>query len=202
MSTKPITAPAEEPISLDEAKNHLRIDTSPVTPHPDDNLVTRKIKEARHWCEDFQNRAYITQIWKQYLDRFPCRNYIEIPLPPLQSIVSLSYKDETGILQAVSFLDPSGTSLLETDDYIVDIASEPGRLVLKDNKSWPWTSRDVQSVQIIFVAGYGAASEVPDDYKAAIYLKLSDFYENRGDGDSASEDAAKSLLWPDRIISI
>jgi uncharacterized phiE125 gp8 family phage protein len=194
MSRKLVTAPAEEPISLDEAKNHLRIDT-----YPDDDLVTRQIKAARRWCENYQNRAYVTQTWTLYLDRFPRGNYIEVPLPPLQSIASLSYKDENGDLQTVSFLDPSGTALLSTDDYDIDIASEPGRLVLKDGAAWPGTSRNTQSVQINFVAGYGAAADVPEDIKTAIYLKLSDIYENRGDSGSANESAAESFLDPDRI---
>jgi uncharacterized phiE125 gp8 family phage protein len=198
------TEPTVEPISIDEAKLHLRLDTSPVSDHPDDPLITALIKASRRWCEKFQNRHYITQTWSLYLDRFPKEDYIKIPSPPLQSIVALEYKDSSGALQTVSFLDPSGTALMETDDFIVDETVEPGRLCLKNGKAWPTALLEAKAIRIQFVSGYGAAEDVPDETKTAIYLKLSDLYENRGDTEPGSrfETAAQSLLWLDKIISV
>ena len=199
MSLKIQTAPAIEPVTLNEAKVNLRIDTSPATAHPDDSLITSHIKTSRRWCEGFQNRAYITQTWDLYLDAFPNKDSIEIPLPPLQSVTYLKYKDSAGDLQT-----------WDSSNYIVDINSEPGRIVLAYGKSWPMTYDEIQAVQIRFVAGYGdSAIDVPEEIKTAIYLKVTDLYENRGDGDMCSEQgensydrAVKSLLWPDRIIPI
>jgi uncharacterized phiE125 gp8 family phage protein len=198
------TAPAEEPVSRDEAKLHLKIDTSPPTAHPDDSLVDVLIKAARRWCERYQNRAYVTQTWTLYLDRFPDEDYVEIPLPPLQCVESMTYKDAAGTTQTVSFLDPSGTAQLETDDYLVDVARKPGRLYLKYGAYWPSTLDEAQAVQIRFVAGYGLAADIPEEVKSAICLKLSDLYENRGDEAPGGrfEAAVESLLWPDRIMPI
>lgn len=203
-----VTGPVVEPISLAEAKMHLRIDDLSPDLTPDNILISALIVASRQWAEDFQNRAYITQEWDLFLDRFPRRErYIEIPRAPLMAIESLSYYDGTAT-QTVSFLDPSGTALLETDDYIVDTASEPGRLCLKNASSWPVALRQAKSVQIRFLAGYGdAGANVPEEIKAAIKLKLSDLYENRGDSDSAfvestREKAVKALLWPRRIVPI
>jgi hypothetical protein len=41
------------------------------------------IESARQYCEDFQNRAYINQVWELWLDKWPDRDYIQIPKPPL-----------------------------------------------------------------------------------------------------------------------
>ncbi len=206
ISVKLITAPTEEPVSLAEAKLHLRMDaeeTSPATTHPDDVLVAALIEAARDWAERFQNRAYITQTWRLSMVAFPTERYIELPRPPLQSLVTLSYWDGTAT-QVVSFVDPSGTALLETDDYLVDIESQPGRLCLKPGLSWPVIESRANAVQIEYVAGYGAASDVPERVKAAIKLRISEMYENRGDQatDQRYKSAAEMLLWMDRIIPI
>lgn len=170
----------------------------------EDADIERCIKTARRHCENFQNRAYVTQTWDLILDRFPAAGYIELPKPPLQSLISLTYKDSAGELQTVSFLDPSGEPLFETDDYIVDTASEPGRLVLKSGKSWPTTYDEAQAVQIRFICGYGEVSDVPDEIKQAILLKVADLYEHRGDevGDARIDEVIERLLWPERIVPV
>lgn len=205
MSISIATEPAVEPISLNEAKLHLRLEvsnTSPPATHPDDALITALIKASRRWCEKYQNRAYVTQTWDLYLDEFPEDDYIEIPMSPLQSLVSLSYKDGSGVLQVVSFLDPSGTPLFSTTEYIVDTARS--RLYLKNSGAWPTSLEEAQAVQIRFICGYGLAADVPEEVKSAILLKLSDLYENRGDvaAPERFEAAAKSLLLMDKIIPI
>lgn len=206
ISVKLITAPAVEPVSLAEAKLHLRLDveeTSPVTTHPDDSLIAALIEAARDWAERFSNRAYITQTWRLSMAAFPTERYIELPRPPLQSLVSLSYWDGSAV-QVGSFLDPSGTSLLETDEYLVDTESHPGRLCLKPGLSWPTIESRANAVQIEYIAGYGAAAAVPERVKAAIKLRISEMYENRGDqpADPRYKSAAEMLLWMDRIVPI
>lgn len=200
-----VTPPSVEPVSLSEAKMHLRIDDSSPDTTPDNALILALISASRQWAEDFQNRAYITQEWDLFLDRFPRHDrFIEIPRPPLQAVESLSYFDGTTTI-VISFLDPSGTALLETDDYIVDTASEPGRLCLKYASSWPTAVRQAKSVQIRFLAGYGdAGSDVPQEIRTAILLKLSNLYENRGDVDPDDnyDRAAKALLWLRRGVPI
>jgi len=192
------TAPSVEPVTLYEAKIQLRIDESPDAAHRDDDYVTSLIEACRKWCEAFQNRAYITQTWDLYLDEFPGKDYIEIPLPPLQSVTYLKYKDTDGTLQTWG-----------TSNYVVDINREPGRIALAYGISWPLIYDEMQAVQIQFIAGYGdAATSVPEAVKTAIKLKITELYENRGDADMRAdvreiyEDAIKTLLWPDRITPI
>ena len=208
ISRKPEIEPAEEPVSLIEAKIHLRLivgEISPEETHPDDDLVSRYIKAARKWAENFQHRSYVTQTWKMFLNEFPSeKNYIEIPKPPLQSITSLTYKTSEDVSATISFVDPSGGISFETDDFIVDIDREPGRLWLKSISSWPTSIVTAKAVEIEFVCGYGDADEVPEDVKTAILLKLTSVYENRGDvevGDGYDK-AARSFLWHDKVIAV
>lgn len=49
MAIKIIKMPEIEPISLDEAKQHLKINDS-----DEDIIVGSMIKQARKFCEDFQ----------------------------------------------------------------------------------------------------------------------------------------------------
>ncbi|NDA93971.1 MAG: hypothetical protein EBX90_11955, partial [Betaproteobacteria bacterium] len=58
--------PATEPLSLEEVKEHLRIDSS-----AEDALLQMYIEAARKVCEHNTARALITQTWETTFDRFP-----------------------------------------------------------------------------------------------------------------------------------
>jgi len=162
MFWKITTSPAVEPVSLTDIKLHLR-----VTSTADNDLITSLIQAARQWCEDYENRAYITQTITAKMDRF-C-NEIEIPKPRLQSVTSIKYIDVDGTEQT-----------LDSSYYDVDIYSEPGRITLAYNQSWPGIRGDINGIEIIYVAGYGdAATDVPAKTVAAIKLLVAHLYENR-----------------------
>ncbi len=50
----------------------------------EDTMIDNLIVTARRYCENITRRAFITQTWDYWLDRFPSKDYLEIPLPPLQ----------------------------------------------------------------------------------------------------------------------
>jgi uncharacterized phiE125 gp8 family phage protein len=181
---KLIEPPDEEPINLQEARAHLRLESG------EDDYVAGLIAAARRYCEAFQNRAYVTQTWDLFLNAFPS-GCIKVPLPPLQSVASIKYKDSAGVLQT-----------LESSGYLVDAFSEPGLICYAYGKSWPTNYPEINSVQIRFVAGYGAAADVPPEIKQSILLKVADLYEHRG-GDEGIDrnisEAIESLLWLDRV---
>jgi len=157
-------APAIEPVSVDEAKFQARVDGS-----VEDGLIQAYIETARDYCEKVQNRAYIEQTWEMVLDSAPGR-IITLPQPPLMSVSSIIFTDAEGVQTTV-----------DAGDYLVDVVSQPGRVLLKDGKDWPDIVYPVTGgVKITFKAGYGAtAADVPRAVKQAILLLVADWYKNR-----------------------
>ena len=156
------SSPTEEPITLTEAKLHLRVDHD-----DDDTLISSLITAARQYVELSTRRALVTQTHQYVLEEFPCDDEIELIRPPVQSVTSIQYVDMAGNTQTFS-----------TDNWRF-IAGEPGQVELKLNKFWPVAQPIGNAVTITYIAGYGAASAVPEIAKAAIKLYLGHLYENR-----------------------
>jgi uncharacterized phiE125 gp8 family phage protein len=169
MATKLIVEPSEEPITLDELKDHLRVDGT-----EEDALIMAYGRAARRQCELISRRAFVTQTWELALEcwpqwGYPQRSYIGLPYPPLQSVISISYVDSAGV-----------TSVMPGADYVVDNYREPGRVILGYGKIWPSvTLRPGPSVIVRYVAGHGSPVVVPETYKQAIKLLAAHYYENR-----------------------
>lgn len=157
-----VVTPGETPVSLEEAKEHLRLDTA-----DEDQLVMRLVRAATERAESFTSRQFCTATLRLTLDAFPICNAIEIPAPPLQSITSVQYYDAAGVLQT---MPPS--------DYYVDETSSPGRLVLAGSQ-WPTTQARPAAVRIEYVAGYGEPEDVPAAIKSAILLDVGDGFAFR-----------------------
>lgn len=135
----------------------------------EDSLISGFIKAAREYCEDYQNRAYITQTWELLLDEFPDSPF-QLPLPPLQSVESIKYYDTAGTEYEFA-----------ADNYQVDVDSYKGRVALAYGKSWPTvTLRPMNGVVVQFKTGYGdAPGAVPEKVRLAIKILAAHFYENR-----------------------
>lgn len=208
-------APVEEPVTLDEAKLHLR-----VTDSSEDTLITMLISAARIHAENVCRRVFVTQKWDLFLDAFPfytyygvipgyvpvdqlpsawmtMRNYavrfrgskIDIPFPRLQSVDAVKYIDPNGVTQT---MDPSA--------YVVDMISEPGVLTPKTGTYWPDTQNTTNAVQISFTAGYGAAVDVPAGIKSWILLRVGALYENREEVSVATRVTVQELPYVDTLL--
>ncbi|MBA7465170.1 hypothetical protein ES707_00332 [subsurface metagenome] len=191
MRLKLKTVPAVEPITLDEAKLHLKVDTA------DDNaLISALITTARQLAERETKRAFITQTWEMFLDYAPPE--IEVPKPPLQATgLSIKVIDEAG---SEAIVDP-------TTYDIDDSENSPGRVKLRSGCTWP-SHRGFASFIIEFKAGYGdAATDVPEALQQALFVLIGHMYENRG-GEGAVKarvhalDEAKILLAPFKIWTL
>lgn len=158
MPLKLITAPATEPVTLAEAKLHLRVDG--VT---EDTLITALISAARQDAEHRLGRALITQTWELTLDAFT--DTIELPRPVLASVTSIKYIDTTG-----------AEITLSSGAYTVDTDSEPGRVYPVYGTSWPDTRDQLNAVRIRYVAG---AASVDTAIKQWMLLRIAALYENR-----------------------
>ena len=156
------TEPSVEPITLAEAKLHLRVDHS----HEDD-YITSLIVSARKEAENYTRRAFVNTTFRLSMDHWP--RVIYLPRGKVQSVTSVKYYDTNGTQQT-----------LATSVYDVDTDSEPGRIVEAYNQSWPDYRDIVNTIQVVYVAGYGAAAaNVPDNVKQAIKIYTGHLYENR-----------------------
>lgn len=202
MALKPITEPTEEPISLEDARLHLRIDADGNSPpaHPDDALISWLITAGRELAEAYTGRTIAPRTMEQALDYFPCRDEILIETLPVRSVTSITYRDSNGDVQALS----------EADYVLDDFKPDQTWLLPAFETDWPVTQSVVNAVRIRFEAGYDGHSEtipdkvLPGSIKAAILLMLGHYYENREDvivGTSAVElpMGSKYLLNPFRL---
>lgn len=160
----PITPPAAEPLTLAEAKRHLRVDAD-IT--DDDSLITALIVTARQQAEHRTGRAMVTQQWRYSVDAFPADS-LELPLPKLQSVQSVTYLDSSGTRQT-----------LANTEYDVITDELVGRIIPAFGKSWPSCRVRPGSVQVSYTCGYGAAADVPQSIKAWMMLAIGAWYENR-----------------------
>ena len=173
-----VTPPAGEPISLAEAKLHLRVDGG-----YDDPLIGSLITAARQAAETITGRQLMTARWRLVLDAFPgpllmhAGSGSSFSLPahaillakcPVQSVVSVEYLDMNGT-----------TQVLPASDYVLDAACEPARLSPVFGKTWPPTLPQIGAVTVTFDAGYGSASEVPEGLKSWIKLRVGSLYGHR-----------------------
>lgn len=183
-----VVAPAEEPVSIDEAKSHVRY-----TGSTEDPLIAGMLQAAREQCELVARRAFVTQTIEMRLQRWPVPAGLSLPRPPLQSVLAVEYTDATGTLHT-----------LPADDYTVYPAPEPGLLVLKPTAIWP--AADLMpgpSIVVRYVAGYGLAAAVPARYRQAILLLFGTWFANRehvtfGATPHQLPDAVRALLLADR----
>jgi uncharacterized phiE125 gp8 family phage protein len=167
-------APTAEPVSKAEVKKHLRLattDADATAYTTEDALLERLIATARIITEQETGRALITQTKTLYLDEWPGGNEIRIPYPPLQS-ATVTYRLED---------DDDYDNTLSTVD--TDIVSEPGRLILQPDETWPSEALyPDKPIKIEFDCGYGdETTDVPEGIRSAILLRISDLYENRGE---------------------
>lgn len=163
-ATRLITPPAAEPVTLADAKTHLRVDHS-----ADDTLIESLIVAARQHVENVTWRALVTQTWEISLAAWPVGGRIELPFPPLQSVTWVKITDDAG---AVTTVD-SGL-------YVVDTYATPGAVLPRAGESWPsFRPAAVNPIVVRYAAGYGAAADVPALLKAAVRLLVGHWYENR-----------------------
>jgi len=184
-SFKLTVPPAAEPVALADVKAQARIDTT-----ADDALLTATITAARQWVENYTGRAIINQTWQMALDLWPAASgewwdgvregpisgldrvsFISLPRPPLVSINSVTYYDNTDT-----------PTVWPSSNYFVDTIRQPGRLTLRLGATWPVPSRLANGIIIDFIAGYGTdGTAVPQVIKTAISQLVTHWYEHRGE---------------------
>lgn len=178
MSLQLNSPPATEPVSLDQAKAWLRVESG----GDEDALIAALIPAARARAEWHTGQAFVTQGWTLWLDG--TRGIIDVPLAPLQSVAS------------VTLYAPDGSAtVLDAGDYAV-----AGQSVILATP--PFALRARNGIAVAFTAGYGDADAVPAPLCAAILQIVSALYEHRGGDAVPIPDNALALLAPYRLVKL
>lgn len=163
MSYNITVEPTVEPVSVAEVRQHLRNEGESF----DDDYITHLIKVSRKLCEKYCNRVFITQTWQQNENSFGA--YIDLMVNKVQSVTEIKYIDTAEVEQTLS-----------TSNYQVDLLADEATIVEGVSAGFPSiSSSTINPIKITYVCGYGVAVDVPDDIKQAIYIMISNFYENR-----------------------
>jgi uncharacterized phiE125 gp8 family phage protein len=165
-ATSIITDVTEEPITLADACLHIRQELG-----VDNTTVTNCLKAARAYIEKYTNQAMCLRTLEFSYSCFPeGRDDWILPIGPLQSITSVSYKDTN-----------NSTITLSSTTYEVDTEGLNGMLYQRIGNRWPVTVVQPNSVKVRGVFGYGtqASGLIPQDMLHAVRLMLAHFYENR-----------------------
>lgn len=183
MTTRLITAPTTEPITLAEAKLQLRVDNN-----DEDALIQGFITAAREHAEQVTRRSIMPQTWEVILDAFPDSD-IELLYPNVLTVESVKYIDLNNVQQTMS-----------ASDYYLDKDSEPAWLILAIDKTWPDTLEVANAVRVRYTAGYADAISVPASIRTWLLLAVENLYDRCKEGGKASlgEGFAKHLL--DRYV--
>lgn len=182
------SAPALEPVTLAEAKAHLRVDGT-----TEDWLIQSLIITSRLHVEAAVGLALITQSWSYTLDRWPRSLRLSLPLRPVAAIAEVKIWRTDGSSEVV----PSSS-------YFLDGFGQPARIVWTGSELAPEPSRAANGVEIAFTAGFGAApTDVPSTIRHAILLLVAHWYEHRepieiGSGVNPVPAMVSELLAPHR----
>ncbi len=176
-SLKRAAQPVVEPVSLSDAKTHLRVDTE-----SDDDQILALITAAREWCENYTQRTFVHTQWTMTFDTFPWE--IELPRPP---VAVASGNTATTITYA---MEGGGTATLATSEYRVDRTSEPGVIRTVYAGTWPSHLLDRNSISVTWWGGYGEdGTKVPKVVRSAILMLVAYWYERRLAADQVAATA-------------
>ena len=161
------TPPATEPVTLTEAKAHLR-----VTHGDDDTYIGTLIKTARGCVEAQTGLGLVAQGWSVFRDDWPDNGMIELPLAPVLDIADIKVHGDD---DTFAIIDPA--------HYCEDKVSRPARIILRGSRSWVRPGRVASGIEILLTIGFVA---VPEPLREAVLQLVGHWYATRGD-DAADE---------------
>ena len=155
MGWQTVTQPADEPVTLAEAKLRLSINDA-----YDDRDITAGIVAARQHAEQYTGRAFIEREIRLVLPLFG--GQIDLPVQPARSVIEVRYVAPGGV-----------ETVLPTTDYRLDSLSPLERIVPTEGVTWPPTASRFDAVQVRYMAGYGpGATDVPEPIRQALLLAV------------------------------
>ncbi|GGA63852.1 head-tail connector protein [Pelagibacterium lentulum] len=161
-----VTAPANMPVSLPEAKKQCRLDDDV---DDEDDLIEMYIAAATGLLDGYNGilgRCLIEQEWRQDFDRF-CRT-MRLPLLP-SGIVSITWRDRAGQISTIG----SANYRLLTDAL-------GGYVQFRNDYAFPTDLNPHAAISITFKAGYGPdPTDIPGPIRQAIRMTVAHWNANR-----------------------
>ena len=145
-----------------EAKDFLKVDTT-----ADDTLIDNLIKAATQSCEIYTNRYFLETLVTQHADKW--------------SDIDTLYKSPVSGLTHIKYYDSNDTlQTLDSSVYLLDKYSQPARIGLQPNQSFPNLADRVNAIEVKYTVGYGtSSSDVPEGIRQAVLITIGTWYENR-----------------------
>jgi uncharacterized phiE125 gp8 family phage protein len=140
---------------------------APTTNTTGDPWITMMIRSATKTAESITRKVMLTASLTHVLDCWPAVIYL--PKSPVQSVTSITYVDENG-----------ATQTLASDQYRTDLVSEPARITPAYDVTWPTIRNVTNAVTVTYVAGYGAAADIPAGIKNWMLVRIKHYWDNRG----------------------
>lgn len=157
-----VIAPVLKPVSVAEAKAHLRVTVSDEDTYIG-TLIDAAIAHLDGWTGQL-GQAICSQTWRDDHDDFS--SSMRLNLYPVQSVSSVKYIDTNGDEQTI---DAANYSVLKIEGHYY--------VVFKSSYTFPALSvTEIPAVKIEYVAGY---TTPPAAICHAIKLMLGAWYENR-----------------------
>jgi uncharacterized phiE125 gp8 family phage protein len=184
-----VTPPAAEPVTLDEVREYLRVDSDDTS---QDVTLAMLITAAWRYAESYTGRSFITQSWRAVADGFPgvCADpVILLRKGPVTAVTGITYVDQNGATQT---LDPA-TYVLDTSDLVQRLAPAYGA-------QWPAARAQLASVQIAFTAGFGNAAAVPATVRNWILVRIASAFEHREHEEIAARGAVLAPSYVDGLL--
>lgn len=171
MPVKILSTSVTEPVTLAEAKAHLRVDFA-----DDDAYILALVQTAREFCEIETGRTFAQISVEETQHGFPCCDEcaLELTALPLRSVSKIEYIAEADAATRTYTEMPGG-------QYVADPVPVPGIVFLPYGGAWPSVAAVVNSVRVTYSAGHGTGLALPAPCKQAMLLLVGFWYENRED---------------------
>lgn len=177
-----VTAVAVEPLTLADAKAHLRVDVS-----TDDAYITALITAARQQAEHEAQRSFAPQTLRVRASEWGAG--IELPRGPVNAITHVRYQDAANVQQTLS-----------ASAYYLDRSSLVPVVRAASGSEWPAVYPQNDVIEVQYTAGTwqtAAGVEAPRAAVQYMLLLIGSMYENR-EADAAQ--AVQRMPFAERLL--
>jgi len=161
---------SNEPIALEQAKAHLRIDHS-----EDDSYIRILIRAARERAEGFTGRSFVAKQMNLYLVDYT--DTVDLPGEPVSTIDSVEYLNTSN----------AWITLTASLDYLL-LKQSTGSALKLNNISSLLSTEFVEKIRIKYTTGVYASGPLdpvkipfPDSVRYAMLLMIRTMYDTRED---------------------